>query len=73
MFNDSENQVEATGSDVMEALKVKNQNLSLYGGFLLLALTKNLKLLYFNLDQLTMLDPSEVNGLKMTTFDKIYG
>jgi len=37
-------------------LKKKNNNLALYQGFLLITLTKNLKILYTNLDSLLLIN-----------------
>lgn len=42
--------VEITGSDIVKELMGRNSNLALYDGFLLITMTKNLKMLYFNLD-----------------------
>ena len=64
--------------DIGEHLKSKNQNVALYPGFLVLVMTKNLKLLYMNLDSLLMMGDSgdSEEGKKysqMTVYDKIYG
>ena len=44
--------------DIGEHLKSKNQNVALYPGFLVLVMTKNLRLLYMNLDSLLMMGDS---------------
>ena len=53
----------------------KNHNLALYQGFLLITLTKNLKILYTNLDSLLMIseDDQEKKCAPMTVYEKIYG
>jgi hypothetical protein len=61
------------GHLVAEKLKEKNQNQPLYGAFLLLVLTKNLKFLYLNLDQVILSNTVQEIPFKMTVFDKIYG
>lgn len=43
--------LEYSGEKVAEELQKKNQNLSLYPAFLLIVMTKNLKMYYLNLDQ----------------------
>jgi len=43
------------GNDIADALRKKNQNLALYQGFLLLTITKNLKIFYSNLDSLLLI------------------
>lgn len=43
------------GPVIAEKLKKKNNNLPLYQGFLLITLTKNLKILYSNLDSLLLI------------------
>lgn len=60
---------------IIEELKKKNQNLQLYTGFLLITLTKNLKILYSNLDSLLLIDQKDVKQLSapMTVYEKIYG
>lgn len=47
--------LEFTGERIAEELQRKNQNLSLYPAFLLIVLTKNLKMYYLNLDQYLLL------------------
>ena len=44
---------------IVDALKKKNNNLALYQGFLLITLTKNLKIQYSNLGQLLMIRESD--------------
>ena len=66
------------GVDVGEELKTKNQNLALYDAFLLIVMTKNLKMLYMNLDSLLLIgDTGDEDERKkyseMTVYDKIYG
>jgi len=68
------------GTDVIEHLKDKNKNLALYPAFLIIVLTKNLKLLYLNIDSLLVVPDAKTTpglnsqvGKKMTVFDKIYG
>lgn len=61
------------GHLVAEKLKEKNQNQPLYNAFLLLVLTKNLKFLYLNLDQVIIAEKIQDVPFKMTVFDKIYG
>jgi hypothetical protein len=39
-----------TGLEAISILNEKNKNIALYGAFLMVSLTKNLKLLYCNLD-----------------------
>ena len=57
---------------VADKLKQKNQNLPLYGAFILLVLTKNLKFMYVNLDQVILANEiTEIQSMKI--FDKIYG
>ena len=41
-----------SGKAISDAIKNKHSNLALYNGFLLITLTKNLKMLYLNLDSL---------------------
>ena len=48
-------QEEIPGLVIADALKKRNNNLALYQGFLLITLTKNLKILYTNLDSLLMI------------------
>jgi hypothetical protein len=49
--------------------------LSLYQAFLLIVLTKNLKMYYLNLDQYLILKSTDKDNelTKMTVYDKIYG
>ncbi len=57
------------GHMVAEKLKDKNSRLPLYPAFVLLAMTKNLKCFYANID-------TAITGnstFSMTVFDKIYG
>jgi hypothetical protein len=60
---------------MIEEIKKKNDNLSLYPGFLLITLTKNLKILYSNLDSLLLIDENDVRekSAPMTVYEKIYG
>lgn len=60
------------GSLIADLLKRKNGN-GLYPAFLFLALTKNLKFLYINLDSVLLVSKLEEVPFKMTVFDKIYG
>jgi len=59
-------------------LKTKNQNLALYNAFLMIVMTKNLKMLYMNMDSLLLMgdssDEKEAEKYsEMTVYDKIYG
>jgi hypothetical protein len=54
-------------------LREKNQNIALYGAFLLIGLTKGLKLVYCNIDQLTTLKKQPKSEYKMSNYEKIYG
>ena len=77
-FTNPKEKEQILGLDIGEHLKAKNQNVALYPGFLLLVMTKNLKLLYMNLDSLLMMGDSgdTEEGKKyspMTVYDKIYG
>lgn len=60
---------------IVDALKKKNNNLALYQGFLLITLTKNLKIQYSNLDQLLMIRESDKKKkcAPMTVYEKLYG
>jgi nucleoside-diphosphate-sugar epimerase len=51
----------------------KNKNIPLFSANLLLALTKNLKFCYINLDSLLYDAPANIKNHKMVMFDKIYG
>ena len=60
------------GYFLADQLKQKNQNLPLYAAFILLVLTKNLKFMYLNLDQVILAnDITDIQCMKI--FDKIYG
>ena len=48
--------VEITGADIVKELKNRHSSLALYNGFLLITMTKNLKMLYFNLDAFVIQD-----------------
>ena len=77
-FTNPNEKEQILGMEVGEHLKSKNQNVALYPGFLVLVMTKNLKLLYTNLDSLLMMGDSgdTEEGKKysmMTVYDKIYG
>ena len=63
------------GLMIVDALKKKNNNLALYQGFLLITLTKNLKIQYSNLDQLLMIRESDKKKkcAPMTVYEKLYG
>ena len=50
-FFDPKTNITKTGLETMGFLNEKNKNIALYGAFMLVSLTKNLKLLYCNLDQ----------------------
>ena len=77
-FTNPNDQEQILGVDIGEQLKSKNQNVALYNAFLLIVMTKNLKLLYMNLDSLLLMGDSadEEENKKyseMTVYDKIYG
>ncbi len=64
---------EIKGHEVADKLKIKNNNAPLYGANLLLALTKNLKFCYVNVDSLLWDTPDNLEKHKMIIYDKIYG
>jgi hypothetical protein len=68
-------QLEFKGERLAEELQIKNQNSSLYQAFLLIVMTKNLKVYYLNLDQYLILRQQDADKelTKMTIYDKIYG
>lgn len=47
-----QNPTHFSGQHITDVIREKNNNIALYGAFLMLTLTKNLKLLYFNMDSL---------------------
>ena len=61
------------GHDVAETLKKKNGGSQLYSAFLFLAISKNLKFMYLNLDSILVCQRPKDFPYKMTCFDKIYG
>lgn len=67
--------LEFSGEKIAEELQRKNQNLSLYQAFLLIVLTKNLKMFYLNLDQYLIMKEQDKDSelTKLTVYDKIYG
>ena len=77
-FTNPNDQSQIKGENIGEHLKTKNQNLALYNAFLLIVMTKNLKLLYLNLDSLLLIgDSNDEDEIKkyseLTVYDKIYG
>jgi hypothetical protein len=72
-FYDPKTKKAMSGLEAGTILDEKNKNIALYGAFLLVTLTKNLKLLYCNLDQFFFAKTAEECPFNMTTYDKIYG
>lgn len=68
-------QQEFKGERIAEELQKKNQHSSLYPAFLLVVLTKNLKMYYLNMDQYLILRQEDQDNqlTKMAIYDKIYG
>jgi hypothetical protein len=62
-----------SGQHITDVIRDKNNNIALYGAFLLLTLTKNLKLLYFNMDSLFYTSGDDQYQHEMHVYDKIYG
>ena len=67
--------VEIAGADIVKELKSRHSNLALYNGFLLITMTKNLKMLYYNLDSFVGVYKKELDKekLPMAIYEKIYG
>lgn len=72
-FKPETEEEELNSYDITEKLKEKNKNIPLFSANLLLALTKNLKFCYINLDSLLHDTPANLKNHKMVMFDKIYG
>jgi len=72
-FKPETEEEELNSHDLTEKLKEKNKNIPLFSANLLLALTKNLKFCYINLDSLLYDAPANIKNHKMVMFDKIYG
>jgi len=72
-YNPESDTEEIKGHDVCEKLKQKNNNAPLFGANLILALTKNLKFCYVNVDSLLWDSSENLDKHKMIIYDKIYG
>lgn len=68
---EEETKLTVKGSEIVDFIKDKCRSLNIYGSSLLIVLTSNRKLMFFNIDSLFNQVESGVNA-KLCQFEKIY-